>query len=107
MDFKSITLNYAFNQLASTWLVCGIEQGVQTAEELYDAAQLPVDLDVLHPCRAMTHHAAISCPGAGTGPERKKTFFGLGIYISDQEKIKYKVIDFVFKTIQSRREGIY
>ena len=53
-----------------TWSFCGIEEGLQAAEELCDAAELPVDLDVLHPRRTLTHHAAISCPGAGAGPEQ-------------------------------------
>lgn len=58
--------------LPSTCLFYGIEQDLQTTEELYDAAELPVDLDVLHPSRTLTHHTAVSRPGGRTGPESNK-----------------------------------
>ena len=61
----------------------GIEQGLQTTEELYDAVELPVDLDVLHPRRTLTHDTAISYPGASTGPEQY-TYLGLGVYFPVQ-----------------------
>lgn len=54
-------------KLLFTWLLSGFEQSFQMRENLDDAAQLPVDLYVLDPCRTVAHHTAISCSGASTG----------------------------------------
>lgn len=55
----------------STWLICRTEQGFQAREELHDAAELPVYLDVLHPGRAVADDAAISCSRTCTGSEQQ------------------------------------
>lgn len=58
----------------STWLIGRTEQGFQVGEELHDAAELPVYLDVLHPGRAVADDAAISCSRACTGSEQQTQF---------------------------------
>lgn len=58
----------------STWLIGRSEQGFQVGEELHDAAELPVYLDVLHPGRAVADDAAISCSRACTGSEQQTQF---------------------------------
>lgn len=59
----------------STWLSGRTEQGLQAGEELHDAAELPVYLDVLHPGRAVADDAAISCSRACTGSEQQTQFY--------------------------------
>lgn len=66
-------------KLLFTWLLSRFEQRFQISEKFSDAAQLPVDLDVLDPRRTVTHHTAISCLGASTGPNQH-----IHIYISLQ-----------------------
>lgn len=67
-------------KLLFTWLLSSFEQRFQISEKFCDAAQLPVDLDVLNPRRTVAHHTAISCSVASTGPNQH-----IHIYISLQD----------------------
>lgn len=58
---------YMTGKLLFTWLLSGFEQRFQIREDFYDAAELPVDLYVFDPCRAVTHHTAIPCSDTSTG----------------------------------------
>lgn len=67
---ETIFSYFSIRELQFTWLLSRIEQRLQMSEKFCDAAQLPVDLDVLDPRRTVAHHTAISCSGASTGPNQ-------------------------------------
>lgn len=66
----------------STCLICRTEKGFQTREELHDAAELPVYLDVLHPGRAVADDAAVSCSRACTGSAQQTRFTRTQLFLS-------------------------